>query len=101
MNHSFISLVLMPNCPKLASDFRPISLRNVCYNIFSKLPSRLKEVRDKFTSSYQAIFLSFRQMTYNIVLAHELVNSMRKCKAKKKRLMAIKLEMSKSFDKIE
>lgn len=94
MNHSFVSLIPKSSCPKHASDFRPISLSNVSYKIISELlASRLKKVMDKFISHYQATFLSSRQITDNIVIAHELVASMRKCKAKKKGLMAFFLAL--------
>ncbi|XP_026396005.1 uncharacterized protein LOC113290639 [Papaver somniferum] len=101
MNHNFISLIPKNNAPKTPADFRPISLSNVIYKIISKLlASRLKIVMDKFISPYQAFFLSSRKVTDNIVIAHELVDTMRKNRTKSG-LMAIKLDMFKAFDTIE
>ncbi|XP_026417342.1 uncharacterized protein LOC113312820 [Papaver somniferum] len=101
MNHNFVSLIPKNNAPKTPADFRPISLSNVSYKIISKLlASRLKTVMDKLISPYQDVFLSSRQITYNIVIAHELVDTTRKNRTKSG-LMVIKLDMSKAFDRIE
>lgn len=101
MNHSFVSLIPKTDIPRTATDYRPISLSNVSYKIISKLlASRLKTVMDNFISPYQASFLSSRQITDNIVSAHELVDTIRKNKSISG-LMAVKLDMSKAFDRIE
>lgn len=55
---------------------------------------------DKFISPFQAAFFSSWRITDNLVIAHELVDTIRKNKAKKG-LMAVKLDMSKAFDRIE
>ncbi|XP_026434310.1 uncharacterized protein LOC113331882 [Papaver somniferum] len=94
-------LIPKNNGPKTPHDFRPISLSNVAYKIISELlANRLKKVMDKFISPYQAAFLTSKQITDNIVIAHELVGTMKKCKARKG-LMAVKLDMSTGFDRIE
>lgn len=68
--------------PKSYSDFRPISLSNVCYKIISKLlESRLKTEMHKFIFPYQAAFLSSSKITDNIVLDHEIIDHMRKNKS--------------------
>lgn len=101
INHNFVSLIPKSNAPKTTADFRSISLSNVSYKIISKLlSSRLKTVMDKFISPYQAAFLSSRQITDNIFIAHELVDTMRKNKTKSD-LMAMKLDISKAFDRVE
>ncbi|XP_026399356.1 uncharacterized protein LOC113295223 [Papaver somniferum] len=100
-NHNFISLIPKVDCPKIASDFRPISLCNTSYKIIYKiLSNRLKPLIGKIISLYQAAFVQGRLMTDNIVIAHELINTMKKHKYKNG-LMALKLDMSKAFDRIE
>ncbi|XP_026378618.1 uncharacterized protein LOC113273064 [Papaver somniferum] len=97
----FYSLIPKTNAPKNVVDFRPIILSNVSYKIIYKLlTNRLKSVIDKFASPFQAAFLSSRQITDNIVIAHEIVDTLRR-HGSTSGLMALKLYMSKSFDIIE
>ncbi|XP_026417206.1 uncharacterized protein LOC113312685 [Papaver somniferum] len=101
INHNFVSLIPKVNNPKSAADFRPISLCNVAYKIISKLlASRLKGLLDRIITPYQSAFLSGRLITNTIVIDHELIDSMKHCKAENG-WMAIKLDMSKAFDIIE
>lgn len=101
LNHNFTALIPKINCPKSAADFRPISLCNVVYKIISKLlSSRLKPLLNRIISPNQTTFLSGRLITDNIVIAHELVDTMRKTRTQKG-WMAVKLDMSKAFDRIE
>lgn len=93
----------MPKCltPKSASDYRLITLSNVIYKIISNIStSWLNNVLDKFISPYQTSFLSSGIITDNIVLAHEVVEIVKRYKAKKG-LVALKLDMSKAFDRIK
>lgn len=78
-NHNFLSLIPKVPCPKIASDFRPISLCNTSYKIISKLmANRLKPLLNKIISPFQTAFLQGRVMTDNIVIAHELVDTLKK-----------------------
>lgn len=101
MNHNFITLIPKNNFPKHAVDFRPISLCNTSYKVISKLlAARVKTILGKIITPFQTAFIAGRSITDNIVIAHELVDSMKKSKTKNG-WMAMKLDMSKAFDRIE
>ena len=52
LNHTFITLIPKVKNPELESEFRPISLCNVVYKLFSKeLANRLKRILPKLSSN--------------------------------------------------
>lgn len=101
VNESLITLIPQTENPVTLVDFRPISLSNALYKLMSKiLASRLKTVLDKIISPNQTAFIPKRQIVDNIVIAHEMLHSMKKSKSKKG-YFALKLDLSKEFDKVE
>lgn len=100
-NHTNISLIPKIAAPESMDHFRPISLCNVSFRILSKvLANRLKPLLEKIISPTQSAFVKGRLIQDNIVLAHEII---RKLKRKKGAdgCMAVKLDMSKAFDRVE
>ena len=65
--------------PEYASNFRPISLCNVLYKIFSKiLANRIKKILPNIISEHQSAFTKSRLISNNILVTFESLHSMQK-----------------------
>ena len=98
------NLVLIPKnpAPTTAKDFRPISLCNVIYKIISKvLVNRLKGWLPRIINENQSAFVPGRMIFDNIIVAHETLHAMKKRRQGKHGSLAVKLDISKAYDRIE
>ena len=102
INHTFITLIPKVNNLEKVSDFRPINLYNVIYNIVSKvIANRLKPKLNSIISKTQSAFTADRLITDNILIAFESSHHMKTNCIGQKRFMALKLDMSKPYDRVE
>lgn len=101
LNQTFIALIPKIRDPKEVAHFRPISLCNVTYKIISKnLVSRLKPFMDSLITPYQNAFIQGRNITDNILLAHEIFDMLGKKKHHKFGFGALKIDMSKAYARV-
>ena len=76
LNHTFITLIPKIPFPDDVSHFRPISLCNVIYKVIAKiLVNRLKPLMDSLITLYQNAFIKGRNITDNILIAHEILDA--------------------------
>ena len=101
LNRTFITLIPKKNKSECMMDFRAISLCNVVYKLISKvLANRLKKFLDKIVYVNQSAFTPGRLITDNILVAFEFFYHMKHLRSAKGGL-AVKLDMSKAYDRVE
>ena len=101
-NKTYITLVLKNNNPSRITEFRPISLSNVIYKLIAKvLANQLKLILPHIILKNQSAFTAGRLMTDNVLIAFEMMHYLEHKKEGKDCYMAIKLDMSKAYDRVE
>lgn len=101
---NYAHIILIPKIKSLEriSDYRPISLSNVIYKIISKvLANKLKLILPRLISSNQSAFVTGRLITDNVLVAYETLHSMHCRRTGRKGSMALKIDISKAYDRVE
>ncbi|KAH9699193.1 putative ribonuclease H protein [Citrus sinensis] len=95
-------LILIPKTERPTSFkmYRPISLCTVFYKTVTKIiVTRLQALLPDLVGPHQTSFVPGRHITENIIIAQEVVHSMRR-KLGRKWLMAIKIDLEKAYDRL-
>ena len=102
INHTFITLIPKITNPEYVQEYRPISLCNVLYKIFSKvLANRLKKIIPSIIIEHQFVFFKDRLISDNTLVAFKTLHCMKKHKTGETGFMAVKLDISKAYDHVE
>ena len=102
LNHTFITLIPKTKNHLAVTDCRPISLCNVFCKIFSKvIANRLNKILPSIIIEHQSAFTKTRLILDNILVEFETLHSMNIHKSSKSGYMAVKLDMSEAYDRVE
>uniref|UniRef100_A0A803PF28 Reverse transcriptase domain-containing protein n=1 Tax=Cannabis sativa TaxID=3483 RepID=A0A803PF28_CANSA len=102
LNETLICLIPKVPKPTTMSEFRPISLCNVIYKVISKcLANRMKLSLSTVISANQSAFIGGRIIQDNAIIGFESLHCMRKGRFGNGKKMAVKLDMSKAYDRVE
>ena len=102
LNHTHVTLIPKTKCLERVTEYRPISLCNVIYKLISKvLANRLKKFLPHVISETQSAFVPGRLIIDNILIAFETLHHLHNKRTGKVGSMALKLDISKAYDRVE
>ncbi|XP_024196188.1 uncharacterized protein LOC112199393 [Rosa chinensis] len=102
VNSTYVTLIPKVKKVQYVNQLRPISLCNVLYKLGSKvLANRIKPLMDSVVSPFQSAFVPGLLISDNSLIAYEIAHFLKKRRRGKKGFCALKLDMSKAYDKVE
>ncbi|KAA3449628.1 reverse transcriptase [Gossypium australe] len=102
LNKTCIVLISKLDKPKNMSQFRPISLCNVIYKFIAKvMVIRMSDILGDCINESQGAFIPGRLISDNVLIAYEVLHSLKMKKSGRKGNFALKLDMSKAYDQVE
>lgn len=98
LNFALITLIPKENEARHVKKFRPISLLNCSFKIFSKLlANRLDRIAHRLISHQQSALIQGRYILESVVVAHEIVHSIHQSKEPG---VILKLDYEKAYDRV-
>jgi hypothetical protein len=102
INETYIALIPKIKNPTHIIEFCPISLCNVIYKLIAKvLANRMKKVLKAIISPNQSAFILGMLITYNIIIAFEAFHTINTRLKGVEGFMALKLNMSKVYERVK
>ncbi|GJX09615.1 reverse transcriptase [Tanacetum coccineum] len=102
LNKTLVVLIPKVPYPETVGQFRPISLCNFVYRVLSKImENKLKPYMHKIISPQQSAFIPERLIQDCMIVANEAFHYIRNKKKGNQRVMALKLDLNKAFDRVE
>ncbi|CAN1776232.1 Transposon TX1 uncharacterized 149 kDa protein [Linum perenne] len=98
------NIILLPKKPNptAMTDLRPISLCDVRYRLLSKvLANRLRRIIPNIIGDEQSAFVQGRSIVDNVLVAAETLHTMNTRRYAKFGEIAVKIDISKAFDRVE
>lgn len=100
INGTLLVLITKLDNSEFISQFRPIAVCNVSYKCLTKIiVNRLKPLLNSIISLVQVSFVPGRNIQDNIIVAQEMVHSMKRMRGNKS-FKSIKIDLEKAYDRL-